>query len=215
MISRLLAVSLSLGLTLLIQPRGFKAQTEKVTVTMHLACPLHRVSVDIRSIPVNVSIANGGSGTVMVCNSITTGPGLPCRVRLWLEDSAGSRIEEPNLVVDSPPPDPTETLLHAVLRFWLPLRPGYSLQTAMSFFIGANGESLKPGPYKLCGSFSSYGIEAPNSVSQELLRSEDLHKLPYPVFQGRIDGNSVPLQVTNAESASPSGFSSGRRVRSD
>jgi hypothetical protein len=166
------------------------------TITVHIGSGKRSVSSG-RSLPIDVEIANPGEKGVLICSSIIPGAGLPCRLHLWIEDVHGSKIPELTIIVDMPPPNPNETLTDILLRLWLPLKPKHALRTTIIFYPNNNGEPLKPGQYRIRGSYSSYGLDAPGLISPNLLKSEDLSRLTYPVFQGRVNTNSIPILITS------------------
>jgi hypothetical protein len=161
-----------------------------------------RISTPKRSIrtgeliSIDAEITNVSGDAIFICNRIGPGPG-PCLLRLWLEDVQGNKVPQKNFVVDMPPPPRNETPLQALSRLWLPLQPKHTLRTTL-FLPENEGKPLKPGRYTIRGFYYSYGIDAPDSIRRDLLISEDFAKLPYQVFQGSVNTNSIAIVIRPA-----------------
>jgi hypothetical protein len=157
--------------------------------------PTKRIFKQGERIPVHIELSNVGFGGILVCNEIILGPGLPCYVHLWLEDEKSRKIAEPNFVIDRFPPNSKETLLQALLRIWSNLQPEHTLKATVEFYPPGEHD-LKPGHYLLRGSYLSSGIDAPYFINSDLLTSEELSKIPYPAFHGRVDADPVRIEIT-------------------
>jgi hypothetical protein len=161
-----------------------------------------RVTRGREPIAVEVEIKNIGKRGVFICSGISSDKwsDWPCVFRLWLEDSNGKKVQalEPDLpIIKSPRPEP-ETPLETLTRQWVGLQSQHALKGAVKFFPDDNGNPPKAGQYVLRGDYYSYGLSAPGSRWSNVAL-EDLPKLPFPVLQGRVKTNSVPITIIPAK----------------
>lgn len=119
----------------------------------------------------------------------------PAHVRFYVWNSAGEQSPSGKAVGDRFTPSP-ESLLRAVIKRWIALRPQSSYSVTLYLDNSSFSFLKQPGHYRIRATYRSQGIKA--QVTAERLvnaKREDLASLPFPAWEGEVNSNSVWINV--------------------
>lgn len=157
-----------------------------------------------KSIPVRIQVSNKGGSqddSLLIGNFIFEGSsGDPVsRIEFDLTDDKGHAIH-PTLVMisDSFSSEKHPNPATAFLNSYLLLHPGYSLSSQFLISPKFYG-GLKPGYYRLSGTYTSNGLFYPPVYNQAGLSGDDVKSVPFKAWKGKISTNEVRFRVLPAD----------------
>jgi hypothetical protein len=161
-----------------------------------LAVHLSQVSDDTfagEHVQVKVEIWNEGSGDVFVCKDFDK-PGWPyCSLTFRVEDASGHTGKQTAGVADFYHRI-RQSLLQALMRDWLPLRPNHSYGAIITLSADAYDLLREPGLYRISSKYTSH---APLSSYQGTVQFEpsELVSLHVESWEGQTESNTIEVQV--------------------
>jgi len=148
------------------------------------------------AIPLRVEIYNAAGKTVIINREISRLLAAPACLALSVFDERGRRSPAlENVASAVSPPAEEEPEAWTFLKWWVVLDTEHFY--GLTFEV--DGEQFpfltKPGRYRLVGTFTSIGGYPPSIVRRMSDSSQVPSKVPYPIWTGKVDTNSVWLEV--------------------
>jgi hypothetical protein len=165
-------------------------QAPGITVTLSVPRKAFKRS---EPIPVRMEIYNACSETVLI-NRLAT---LPAHLTLFVFDERGRRSPAVRNVSSTPSPRAEgQPESWAFLKWWVALDPRHFYGSTFEIDSQEFPFLAKVGRYRLVGSFMSTGGYPPELVQNIVSVSPEVpSKVPYPIWTGRVDTNSVWFEV--------------------
>ena len=185
------------------QETGRSSHNSAHGLTVSLALDNTEFSVG-ESIPARIQISNSGvpgDESLLIANYIFEGSGgLPVsRIEFDLTNDKGHAIRSTWAMISDwfsseKHPNPATAFLNSYML----LHPGYSLSTQFRIRPESYG-GLKPGYYRLWGTYTSNGLFYPPVYNQVGLREGDVKSVPFKAWRGKIPTNEVRFRIRPAD----------------
>ena len=91
--------------------------------------------------------------------------------------------------------DPNISFANSLVKHWIALPPGHFYGTVMMAGPKMLPQLSTPGHYLLSGHYISGGFNTLLSFDGVKLNPDDAGKLPYKAWRGKVETNSVPIEV--------------------
>ena len=152
------------------------------------ATVLSGVSPDVR-----VEIANQGDHDLLFSRPFLTQSSKPVDVSFEITDSSGAPFPQSIGAGDCFMKSDSELLPMAVLRRWIDIPAKSSL--AFTVKLGPSEFPANPGRYNIVARYKSIGLTEESWTNCVKVTPEEVAKLPFNAFEGKIESNSLTVTV--------------------
>jgi hypothetical protein len=160
------------------------------------------------SVVLDVEIWNGGPKDVFIYKEFQGPDNALATLELKLYDEKGQAFGKDMVVIfdcfcamlgNSPSAPPMTKVLY---QYWTLLPRGHSYGGKVTLSASDYKRLSNPGKYRIQGEYQSLGFLAENVNNPLMDYAEELKKLPYESWAGKVETNSVSIEVAKAVSRS-------------
>jgi hypothetical protein len=152
-----------------------------------------RVHVSGGNLAIRVELTNLGNRDLLIGRNLTGVGSNPADITFQVFNSAERPMPGQRAALDCVMQRNPDSLAIAVMKRWIALPPGSSYVAIVDFRPSPPLEV--PGRYRIMAAYESGGIKEQYWSDCLKATPEEIAKLPFPAWEGKVESNSIWIEV--------------------
>jgi len=162
--------------------------------------PIKRSYILPGEIEARIEIENVSDHDLFICRNLSPWSTGMCAWSFQLEDNKGKPLRGVGVAVDRPTPR-EPAFASALSKDWIALPRRYVYSTTVDLGV-VFPEKTRPGRYRITAQFESHGMQSEGMYNRVQQFPDDVSKLPFPSWRGRVELEPVWIMITTKEEKS-------------